>query len=90
MMQRYKVGYVAKDGSNRAFTFKSDRKMIVSARNRSRDGIGFGNPWQQDMAKAIRAFMDGDSTMKRCGGIKKYRYVMNVDTGQFEQTEYII
>ena len=89
-MCKYKVGYIAKDGTNRAFGFKSDRKMIVSARNRSGYGLSFGHPWCEDMAKAISKFMQSDSTMKRCGGIKRYRYAMNVDTGQFVEAEYIV
>lgn len=87
---RYKVGYIAKDGSSRAFGFNSDRKMIVSSRDRSYSGASFGVPWREDMNKAIEKFMHEDSTMKRCGGIERFRYVMNVDTGQVIETSCII
>lgn len=89
-MHKYKVGYIAKDGSNRVFTFKSDRKMIVSSRNRSDFEFSFGIPWRRDMNKAIAELEYRDSIMKRCGGIEKFRYVENVDTGQFVETTYII
>lgn len=83
-MTRYKVGYVANDGASACFSFESDHKMIVSARNRSNTGVDLGYPWLEDAKQAEKRWMEKpDSWMNYHGGVKAWRYVANADTGKF-------
>lgn len=81
-MTKYKVGYVGKDGENSAYTFESDRKMIVNARSRSAHGWDIGWPWWEDAYEAEKKWAaKPDSAMAKHGGVKRYRFVKNLKTG---------
>lgn len=83
-MTKFKVGYVGNDGQNSAYSFESDRKMIVNARSRGgvNQGWDIGRPWWEDARKAEEKWLaKPDSKMAKHGGIKKYRFVKNLKTG---------
>lgn len=78
----FKIKYIAKDGTFCSYTFKSDRKMCVSARGRSGNGRDFGFPWLEDATKAKQHIMqDEDSTMHAHGGVKRWVSALDMTTG---------
>ncbi|WP_148138274.1 hypothetical protein, partial [Olsenella sp. HMSC062G07] len=69
--RKYKVKYIAKDGAPCSYTFKSDRRMCVSARGRSA-GMDFGFPWHEDAAMTEQRIMEDEgSAMSKHGGVRR-------------------
>lgn len=74
---KYKVKYIAKDGTPCSYTFKSSRRMCVSAHGRSGGGRDFGYPWRMDAAK----MKDEGSAMRMHGGVRRWTSVLDMTTG---------
>lgn len=73
----YKVSYIAKDGTNRFFTFESDHRIVSGKRiNLS------GNPLLCDVFAQFRERNSNPkSAMAKHGGSKKLTRITNIDTG---------
>lgn len=77
-MAKYKVGYMAEDGTKCSFTMESNRRIGHTTYNNT----PCCTPILEDViAKRDEIMKREDSAMKRHGGYKYLRYIKNTSTG---------
>lgn len=82
----YKVSYIAKDGTNRFFTFKSNHKIV----NGNRINLN-SNPLLFEISAQFRERNNNPkSAMAKHGGSKKLTRITNIDTGFVQMCDLYI